>query len=147
MLFPLVNYRNLLNQGIYEPITNEWLSLLCDWLIVQDQSNKEVWIETVGNITRYIKERDESNYQVVSSSDQLIEVNVSNNLDNTNFNYPLSAYVKIPNEWNYVRTEQNGVIDTLTTIVTDTGRVVLTKVTPDKGILKLTPVNPTTIEK
>ena len=37
-------------------------------------SNKEVWVETVGNITRYIKERDEAEYQIISSSNQLIEI-------------------------------------------------------------------------
>ena len=142
---PFNQLQELLNQGIYEPITNEWLTSLCDFLWARS-IDKEVWVEAVGNITRYIKERDEAEYQIVSSSNQLIQINVSDNLDNEIFNYPLSAYIKIPNEWNYVRTEQNGLIDTLTTIVTDTGRVVLTKVVPDKGILKLTPVTPTAVE-
>jgi len=142
---PFTQLPELVGQGIYEPISNEWLTSLCDYLWARS-SNKEVWVETVGNITRYIKERDDANYQIVSSSSQQIQINVSDNLDNTIFNYPLSAYVKIPGEWNYVRSEQNGVIDTLTTIVTDTGRVVMVKVVPDKGILKLTPVNPTPVE-
>jgi len=142
---PIEQLPELVGQGIYEPISNEWLTSLCDFLWARS-SSKEVWVETVGNITRYIKERDEADYQIVSSSNQLIQINVSDNLDNTIFNYPLSAYIKIPDQWNYVRTEQNGVIDTLTTIVTDTGRVVLTKVVPDKGILKLTPVIPTAVE-
>ena len=142
---PFAQLADLVSQGIYEPITNEWLASLCDFLWARS-SSKEVWVETVGNITRYIKERDEADYQIVSSSNQLIQINVSDNLDNTIFNYPLNAYVKIPSEWNYVRTEQNGVIDTLTTIITDTGRVALVKVIPDKGILKLTPVLPTAVE-
>jgi hypothetical protein len=142
---PFNQLHELLADSIYEPISNEWLTSLCDFLWARS-IEKEVWVETAGNITRYIKERDDAEFQIVSSSNQLIQINVSDNLDNTIFNYSLSAYVKIPNEWNYVRTEQDGVIDTLTTIVTDTGRVVLTKVTPDKGILKLTPVNPTAVE-
>lgn len=142
---PIAQLPELVGQGIYEPISNEWLTFLCDFLKERSDS-QEVWLETVGNITCYIKERDESEYQIVSSSNQLIQINVSDNLENTIFNYPLSAYITIPDEWNYVRTEQNGVIDTLTTIVTDTGRVVLTKVTPDKGFLKLTPINPTVVE-
>ena len=142
---PFNQLQELLNQGVYEPITTEWLGWLCDWLVVRS-SNKEVWIETVGNITRYIKERDNSNYQIISSSNQLIEINITDDLDNEIYNYPLSAYIKIPDEWNYVRTEQNGTIDTLTTTLTDTGRVVLAKVIPDRGILKLTPVTSTSID-
>ena len=142
MLFHLLNYKNLLDQGVYEPVTTEWLGWLCDFLSVRSL-NKEIWVETVGNITRYIKERDNSNYQIVSSSNQLIEINVTDDLDNSIYNYPLSAYIKIPDSWNYVRTEQNGIIDTLTTIVTDTGRVVLAKVIPDNGMLKVSPITPT----
>ena len=142
---PFVQLDSLINLGIYEPITSEWLGWLCDFLSARS-SNKEIWIETVGNITRYIRERDNSIYQVVSSTNQLIEINVMDNLDNSIYNYPLSAYIKIPDSWNYVRTEQNGLIDTLTTIVTDTGRVVLAKVIPDNGILKVSPVTATGVE-
>lgn len=142
---PFSQLQELISQGVYEPITTEWLGWLCDWLVSRSLNN-QVWVETVGNITRYIKERDNSNYQIISLSSQLIEVNVSDNLDNTIYNFPLSAYLKIPNEWNYVRTEQNGNVDTLTTIVTDSGRVVLTKVIPDKGILKLTPITATAVD-
>lgn len=142
---PFSQLQELISQGVYEPITTEWLGWLCDWLVSRSLNN-QVWVETVGNITRYIKERDNSNYQIISLSSQLIEVNVSDNLDNTIYNFPLSAYLKIPNEWNYVRTEQNGNVDTLTTIVTDSGRVVLAKVIPDKGILKLTPITATAVD-
>ena len=44
-----------LNGQIYQPLTNEWLTWLCEWLWVKS-NNKEVWVETVGNIMRYIKE-------------------------------------------------------------------------------------------
>ena len=107
--------------------------------LLQDRINKELWVETVGNITRYIKERDNSVSQIISSSNQLIEINVSDNLDDAIYNYPLSAYIKIPNTWEYVRTEQNGIVDTLTTMETDSGRVVLAKVIPDFGNLKINP--------
>lgn len=142
---PFDQLQGLINAGIYQPITNEWLTSLCDFLWAR-ASNKEVWVETVGNITRYIKERDNSNYQIISSSSSLIEINITNNLDNTIFNYPLSAHIKIPDSWNFVRSEQNGNVDTLTTIVTDSGRVVLSNVIPNNGVLKLSPVTSTNIE-
>lgn len=143
---PFNQIDSLLNlpDPVYEPIATEWFGWLCDWLATRSLNNN-VWVETVGNITRYIKERDNSNYQIISSSNQLIEVNISDNLDDTIYNFPLSAYVKIPDNWNYVRTEQNGKVDTLTTTVTDSGRVVLAKVIPDKGILKLTPITASTV--
>ena len=142
---PFVQLDSLINLGIYEPITSEWLGWLCDFLSARS-SNKEIWIETVGNITRYIRERDNSIYQVVSSTNQLIEINVTDDLDNGIYNYPLSTYIKILDSWNYVRTEQNGIVDTLITTLTDSGRVVLAKVIPDKGLLRISPVTATGVE-
>jgi len=141
---PFAQLQELIDEGVYEPVTNEWLTSLCDFLWARS-SDKEVWVETVGNITRYIKERDNADYQIISASNNLIEINVTDNLDNTIYNYSLSAYVKVPDNWQFVKTEQNGVLDTLQTIVSDTGRVVLAKVIPDDGILKLTLVAPSSI--
>ena len=138
---PFSELQDLINQGVYEPVTTEWLGWLCDFLSARSL-NKEIWIVTVGNITRYIKERDNSDYQIISSSDQLIEINVTDNLDNEIYNYPLSAYINIPVDWHYVRTEQNGIVDTLNTIFNDPERFVLVKVIPDNGILKVSPITP-----
>ncbi len=130
----------------YEPISTEWLEYLCAYL-AQRSSEKNIWVETVGNITRYIKERENAYYQIISSTNNLIEVAVNDNLDNSIYNYPLSAYIKIPDNWNYIRTEQNGIIDTLTTSLTDSGRVALIKVIPDNGTLKITPLTPSIVDE
>lgn len=135
-----------LNGQIYQPLTNEWLTWLCEWLWVKS-NNKEVWVETVGNIMRYIKEREDAEYQIISSSDQKIELIVTDDLDDEIYNYPISAYVKIPVNWNYVESRQNGLLDTLTTLMTDSGRVVLVKVIPDNGTLELSPINATSLDE
>lgn len=136
---PFNQLQPLLDEGVYEPVTTEWLGWLCDFLN-QKFSGNEVWVETVGNITRYIKEKETSTSQIISSGEQLIEINLTNNLDNDIYNYPLSGYVKIPDNWYYVRTEQSIKVDTLTTILTDTGRVALISIIPNNGIFKISPV-------
>ena len=143
-VIPFSDLDSLIND-IYEPVTNEWLTSLCDFLWARSSTN-DVWVETVGNINRYIKERDDASVQLVSSSNQLIELNVTDDLDNQIYNFPLSAYVKIPDNWNYVRTEQNGIVDTLITTLSDSGRLVLVNVIPDDGVLKLSPVTSTDVE-
>lgn len=143
-VIPFSDLDSLIND-IYEPVTNEWLTSLCDFLWARS-STKNVWVETVGNITRYIKERDAASYEIISSSSQLVEINVTDDLENEIYNYPLSAYVKIPESWNYVRFEQNGIIDTLGITFSDSGKVVLVNVIPDKGVLKLSPVTSTDVE-
>jgi peptidoglycan/xylan/chitin deacetylase (PgdA/CDA1 family) len=129
----------------YEPMATEWLGWLCDFLSSKSQDSL-LWVETVGNITRYIKEREYANYQILSSKSPSIEINLTtNNLDTTIYNYPLSVYINIPSDWHYVRTEQNGKVDTLSTTLTDSGRVVLAKVIPNNGILKITPITATRV--
>ena len=143
---PIEQLPELVGQGIYEPISNEWLTSLCDFLWARS-SNKEVWVETVGNITRYIKERDAAEYQIViMASDQLIEITLTDNLNDEIFDYPLSAYIKVPGDWNYVRLQQGNFVDTLEVIEKGTDWVVLAKVTPDKGLISLTPVTTTEVE-
>ena len=142
---PFNQLQELLDNDVYEPVTTEWFGWLCDFLFTKSTS-KDVWIATVGNVNRYIKEREHASYQIISSSDQLIEINLTDDLDDEIYNYPLSAYVNIPAEWNYVRTEQNGKIDTLTTMLTDSGRVVLTKVVPNNGNLRITPIIATDVK-
>ncbi len=144
-VLPFNQLQDSSNQGIYEPVTNEWLTELCNFLWARS-SNKEVWVETVGNITRYIKERDAAQYQIIWASNQLIEITLTDNLIDEIYNYPLSAYIKVPGEWNYVRLQQGNFVDTLEVIEKGLDWVVLAKVRPDKGLISLTPVIPTNIE-
>jgi len=142
---PFAQLQELINQGIYEPITNEWLTSLCEYLWARS-SNKEIWVETVGNITRYIKERDAAQYQIIWSSNHLIEIILTDNLVDEIFNYPLSAYIKVPGDWYNVRLQQGDFIDTLEVIEKGLDSVLLAKVRPDKGLISLTPVTPSAVE-
>jgi hypothetical protein len=141
---PFNELQPLIDDGVYQPVTTEWLGGLCDFLVAKSLNNT-VWIETVGNITRYIKERENASYQILTSTNQQIQINLTDNLDNTIYNFPLSAYVKIPDSWYYIRSEQSGKIDTLETSLTDSGRVVFVKIIPDGGILKLSPISATDV--
>jgi len=51
---PFSELNDLLGEGAYEPISNEWLTSLCSWLDTKS-SNKEIWVETIANITKYNK--------------------------------------------------------------------------------------------
>jgi peptidoglycan/xylan/chitin deacetylase (PgdA/CDA1 family) len=141
---PFDSLQPLIEQDVYQPLTTEWLGWLCEFLYAKS-TDSLLWVETVGNVTRYIKERESVSYQVLSSTNQQIQINLTDNLDDNIYNYPLSAYIKIPESWYYIRSQQNGNIDTLVTSQTDTGRVVLVKIIPDGGIFNLSPVTATNI--
>ena len=138
---PFVHINDLLNDGAYHPIANEWLILLCDWLKVKSDAN-EIWIETMGNITRYIKERESHSYQIISKSNFKIEIELTDTLDDEIYNYPLSAFISVPEEWNFVLVEQGNETQVLESFDADSMQLVLANVIPDGGIIELTEFEP-----
>jgi len=144
-IVPQSELPDLVSEGLYEPITNEWFTYLCDWINARSE-NKEIWVETTGNIVRYMKQRDSCGYQIISSTQDEIEIEITDNLDDEIYNYPLSAYVTIPEDWDNVLVSQSGRIDTLSAIATDSGQVVLCQIVPDDGITTLTKLNITGID-
>lgn len=144
-IVPQSELPGLVSQGLYEPISSEWFTYLCDWLKTRSDY-KEIWVETTGNIVRYIKQRDNFQYEIVLSTAEEIKINLTDDLDDDIYNYPLSVYVSVPEDWTYVLLTQSNHIDTLTSITTDSGKVVLSKIIPDKGIASLRKINITGIE-
>jgi len=144
-IVPQSELPGLVSQGLYEPISNEWFTLLCEW--VKSKSDiKELWVETTANVVRYMKQRENYQYQIVSSTTNEIKINLTDDLDDEIYNYPLSVYVTVPEDWDYVLFTQSNRIDTLTSVTTDSGKVVLSKIIPDGGIASFTKLNITGIE-
>jgi peptidoglycan/xylan/chitin deacetylase (PgdA/CDA1 family) len=138
---PFIEIDSLLAQGAYHPIANEWLILLCDWL--KDKSDEyKIWIETIGSITKYIKERESHNYHIISKSNFKIEIELSDTLNDELYNYPLTAFIAVPDQWDFVLVEQNNEIQVLESFYADSMQLVLTNVIPDGGIIKLTEHDP-----
>ncbi|HSW54596.1 MAG TPA: polysaccharide deacetylase family protein [Ignavibacteriaceae bacterium] len=133
---PFAQLGDFISQGAYNPISNEWLILLCEWLAEKSYDNL-IWIESIGNITRYIKERDAHSYQVLSQSNSLIEISLTDNLPDNIYNYPLTAYISIPETWEKVLLIQGNNSKVYETFSLDTMQVLLAQIIPDNGIIQL----------
>jgi len=138
---PFDQINDLLNEGAYHPIANEWLILLTDWLKGKSDAG-EIWIETIGNVTKYIKERDNHSYQIISQSDLKIEIELMDSLYDDIYNYPLSALISVPEKWNFVLIEQGNKTEVLESFNADSMQLVLANVIPDGGIIVLTNFDP-----
>jgi len=126
----------LIAAGSWHPFTNEWFTVLSEWLL-NKSNNKDVWVETIANITRYIKERDDYVYSVLTYDETQIKLNIYDNLDNEIYNYPLSVFIKVPKSWEFALMIQGGTIDTLNVFTIDSGKVVLANIIPDGGVVSL----------
>ena len=66
------------------------------------------WIETFGNVCRYIQERNASVLTVVSNGTANITLQLTNSLDTTIFNYPVTLRRPMPSGWAAAAVTQNG---------------------------------------
>ena len=133
---PQDSLAGLISAGAWNPFTNEWFTVLTDWLSTRS-SNKDIWVETVANINRYIKERDDYVCSILTYDETQIKLNISDNLDNEIYNYPLSVFIKVPQSWEFALKIQDESIDTLEVFTNDSGKVVLANVIPDGGVISL----------
>jgi len=66
------------------------------------------WVETFGNVCRYIQERNAAVLTVVSDSGNSITLRLTHSLDDTVFNYPLTVRRPMPSGWANAVITQNG---------------------------------------
>jgi hypothetical protein len=142
---PFAQLGDLISQGAYNPISNEWLALLCEWLAQKGYDNL-IWIETIGNITKYMKERDAHSYQILSQSDTLIEISLTDNLPDNIYNYPLTAYLSVPETWEKILLVQGTRSEVYDTFSLDTMQVILAQIIPDNGIIQMFDYGSTFVE-
>jgi len=66
------------------------------------------WVDTFGNVSRYIEERNAAVLTVVSNGNRSITLKLSDNLNNTVFNYPITLRRSLPAGWQAATVTQNG---------------------------------------
>jgi oligosaccharide reducing-end xylanase len=98
-----------------------------------DKNRDKIWIETFGNVARYIKERDAASIAVKSSDDKSITITVTDNLVDSVFNYPLSIRRALPDGWTTAAVTQKGVAVDDSIITVNSKKYVMFKAVPDGG--------------
>ena len=84
------------NDGGYSPVKATELNAHLEYVY----ANKDkFWVETFGNVARYIKERDAVSLVVVSSDSKKVVVQLTDSLDNSIYNYPVSIRRPLPTGW------------------------------------------------
>ena len=133
---PFSQIADLLQQGSWYPMSAEWLTVFCQWVKQRSDSN-EIWVETMGNITRYMKEREQFQYNVTAETDTQIQISATDNLNDQIYNYPLTVDITVPPDWEGAFVIQGSRTDSVNTIAAGNNAYVRTKVIPDGGILIL----------
>lgn len=104
------------------------------------KNRDKVWCETFGNVARYIKERDAVTVKKKASDDKSITVEITDNLDNKIFNYPLSIRLPVEDGWDKpsvtVKQADKDVQDTIVNV--DGKEYLMFQAVPDGGDVVIT---------
>lgn len=89
-----------------------------------------LWVAPLGEVGRYIMERNAASFQVLDFTASRLEFIVSDALDNAIFDVPLTVIMEVPEGWESLNVRQG--LSALTVIEADEGRVRF-DVTPGGG--------------
>ncbi len=93
------------NDTGYSPLPSSVLQASVNYM---STNQNKFWVDTFGNVARYIKERNASSVTETTNTGDSITVQVTDNLDNTIFNYPISLRRPLPTNWTWAAVAQNG---------------------------------------
>lgn len=93
------------NDGGWSPVSS---TTLRETLELLKSNQNDYWVESFGNVVRYIIERNQVSVVESSVEDSTIFVQVADTLDNEIFNYPLTLKRPLPEGWQFASVVQNG---------------------------------------
>ena len=100
-----------------------------------DENRDKIWIETFGNVARYIRERDAADVKEKSSDDNSFTVEVTDDLADSIFNYPLTLRRPLPDDWDEekVTVTQNGDSTGFKVVTDGSDKFIQFEAVPDSG--------------
>jgi oligosaccharide reducing-end xylanase len=119
------------NDGGYSPLTSAALRAGLEYL---DARRSTFWVSTFGNVARYIKERNAVSVAESSNTGDSITLQVTDTLDNTLYNYPITIRRPLPQGWGpFVRVTQNGHAVDSSIVEVNFTQYIMFDVVPDGG--------------
>ncbi|GFE60844.1 LamG-like jellyroll fold domain-containing protein, partial [Geobacter sp. AOG2] len=100
---------------------------------------KNLWVGTMGDVAKYIKERESAVISVVSSSDNQIVLNLSDTLDDSIYDEPLTIRTEVPSNFTSTVVSQGTNVKTIDSVIEGATRVIYYDAIPDHGTISITP--------
>ncbi len=92
------------NDGGYSPVSTASLQGSVDYM---STNQDKFWVETFGNVARYILERNAASVKETSSRGDGITLQVTDDLADSIFNYPITLRRPLPPDWPAAVVSQN----------------------------------------
>lgn len=133
----VIPFAELTDNQTWHPTSSEYLFQFVQWLQPLAE-NGRVWVDTVGNVTRYIKERDSVRAYVTAETADQLQLYVSDTLDDTIYNHPIDVSITVPPTWQSAHVFQGQeLVGTVSTQGDSSRRIIETSVVPDGGLVTI----------
>jgi hypothetical protein len=123
------------SDGGYSPISSTILNQSLQYL---DARRNIFWQATFLNVTKYLKERNDVSVSETSNTGDIISVSVTDTLNNTIYNYPVTIRRPLPTGWTGAVVRQNGYQVNSSIVTIGPTQYVMFDVVPDGGDVLLT---------
>jgi hypothetical protein len=122
------------NDGGYSPLSSQILRESVQYL---DARRNAFWVETFGNVVRYIKERNDVTVVETSVQPASITLRISDTLDDDIYSYPVTLRRPLPAGWTSATVSQNDQPVPSSLVTVNSVTYVMFDAVPDKGLVEL----------
>ena len=119
----------------YSPLPSTALQASVNYM---STNQNKFWVETFGNVVRYIQERNATSVAETSNSGKSITLQVTNNLNNPIYSYPITLRRPLPAGWPAATVAQNGKTVSAQFVTVNSTNYVMFDVVPNGGEVVLT---------
>ena len=123
------------NDNGYSPLASATLQASLDYL---STNRSKFWVETFGNVVRYIRERNASSVAETTNTANRITLQVTNSLNNSIYNYPITLRRPLPTNWLAAAVSQNNRALNAQLVTINSTNYVMFDVVPNGGDVVLT---------
>jgi hypothetical protein len=130
------------NEPGYSPTSSSEVKGALDYL---SQNSSKFWVSTFSGVARYIMERNNVSVREVSANDSVITCSVTDTLDDSIYNLPVTIRRLLPPGWSSAEVSQNGKTISSQIIDGDAKNYIMFDVLPDGGDVRLAKENVTDV--
>jgi hypothetical protein len=140
----LIHGINGTESGAYSPLSADTMRASLEYLKANPD---KFWVSSFGNVAKYIRERNSASVSEISTKEDSITVAVSDTMDNSYYNCPITVRRPLPQGWTSSGVMQNGKNVDSKIVVIDTVKYIMFNVIPDNGNIVLIKNGATGVEQ
>ena len=103
--------------------------------------NEDVWAGSFEEVVQYNREKLATTVTINEINETSMKLSITDTLDNTLYDFPLTVKVNVPDQWSSVTVTQNGQSTEVATVTENEKTYAYINIIPDKGEVELSTLN------